>query len=295
MIRPAAGSILTGFLLFFGTQILADLPLVFLERASGRELPAAGIFLTAAAAFAAFFFYKHHFRPAFQGNLMGNLKEGLLLSMPVLLYWAGSLLLALLTGHFAFKGVTPEIVRVSVSAGVLEELAWRLGVLATLLRRWDTKEQIVPAVIFSAAVFGLIHALNALAGADPLYTALQVAETACIGVFLGAVYVRSGSLASCMLIHILHDIFAISISPEVEAGGLVTGSVTNRMTNGVPSQWHFYVFTNVWWRSINTPSTNSSSSTGDGEEEGDEPEPVERVSVGGPNVAFATFLPPNMA
>lgn len=75
---------------------------------------------------------------------------------------------------------------------------------------------------------------------------------------------------------------------------LVTGSVTNRMTNGVPSQWHFYVFTNVWWRSINTPSTNSSSSTGEGEE-GDEPEPVERVSVGGPNVAFATFLPPNMA
>ena len=137
-----------------------------------------------------------------------------------------SLVLALLTGHFAFKGVTPEIVRVSVSAGVLEELAWRLGVLATLLRRWDTKKQIVPAVIFSAAVFGLIHAFNALAGADPLYTALQVAETACIGVFLGAVYVRSGSLASCMLIHILHDVFAISISPEVEAGGLVTGSVT---------------------------------------------------------------------
>ena len=225
-IRPAAGSILTGFLLFFGPQILADLPLVFLERASGRELPAAGIFLTAAAAFAAFFFYKHHFRPAFQGNLLGNLKEGLHLGLPVLLYWAGSLLLALLTGHFAFKGVTPVIVRVSVSAGVLEELAWRLGVLATLLRRWDTKEQIVPAVIFSAAVFGLIHAFNALAGADPLYTALQVAETACIGVFLGAVYVRSGSLASCMLIHILHDVFAISISPEVEAGGLVTGSVT---------------------------------------------------------------------
>ncbi|MBR5605419.1 MAG: proprotein convertase P-domain-containing protein, partial [Verrucomicrobia bacterium] len=67
------------------------------------------------------------------------------------------------------------------------------------------------------------------------------------------------------------------------------------MTNGVPSQWHFYVFTNVWWKSINTPSTNSSSSTGEGEEEGDEPKPVERVSVGGPNVAFATFLPPNMA
>ena len=34
---------------------------------------------------------------------------------------------------------------------------------------------------------------------------------------------------------------------------------------------------------------------GGGEGEGDEPRPVERVRVGGPNVAFATFLPPNMA
>ncbi|MBO7524943.1 MAG: S8 family serine peptidase, partial [Verrucomicrobia bacterium] len=74
---------------------------------------------------------------------------------------------------------------------------------------------------------------------------------------------------------------------------LVTGSVTNRMTNGVESQWHFYVFTNVWWTNSATPSTNSSANPGEGE--GDEPRPVERVSVGGPNVAFATFLPPNMA
>lgn len=74
---------------------------------------------------------------------------------------------------------------------------------------------------------------------------------------------------------------------------LVTGSVTNRMTNGVESQWHFYVFTNVWWTNSATPSTNSSANPGEGEE--DEPRPVERVSVGGPNVAFATFLPPNMA
>ena len=81
-------------------------------------------------------------------------------------------------------------------------------------------------------------------------------------------------------------------------------------TNGVPAQWHFYVFTNSWWSVVETniSSTNTTGGTegedspDDGEEDGEDEEDnpddeptTTRVRVGGPNVAFSTFLPPNLA
>lgn len=61
--------------------------------------------------------------------------------------------------------------------------------------------------------------------------------------------------------------------------------VDDILTNGVAPQWHFYVFTNVWWAG----ATNQVEPP-----DGEEPED-NRTRVGGPYVAFATFLPPNLS
>lgn len=63
------------------------------------------------------------------------------------------------------------------------------------------------------------------------------------------------------------------------------------LTNGVPSQWHFYLFTNVWWQKIE----EGSEVPVDDWEPDAEPDEDGRMRVGGPYVAFATFLPPNLA
>lgn len=64
-------------------------------------------------------------------------------------------------------------------------------------------------------------------------------------------------------------------------------------TNGVASQWHFYVFTNIWWEEIANSSTNITTTTND--DGSVSTNDVSKYRVGGPNVAFATFSPPNLS
>lgn len=224
--HPVAQSIIIAWVLFFLPQFVSQVPLYICETVTGRDLNLAGSILTILTACTAFYLYKLRFRPLFKGTLAGSMKEGLLLGLPILLYWAATMIIALVSGNFAFKGISTGIIYTSVIAGFMEELAWRHGMISTLLRKWDTTDKIVPAVCVSAVIFGMVHALNALAGADLFHTFLQVAESTMIGIFFGAIFLRSGSLLTCMIIHTVHDIYAIAISPEVEASGLITGSIT---------------------------------------------------------------------
>ena len=81
--------------------------------------------------------------------------------------------------------------------------------------------------MLSGIVFGLIHATNVFAGADPLRTLLQVIGAVGIGVIFTAVYLRSGSILPCMFYHTLHDIIAIAGESEVTETGIITASKIN--------------------------------------------------------------------
>ena len=128
--------------------------------------------------------YKLWFRPEFSGMIPGNLKEGCILLLPAVPYWLISLGYSYV---FEKETLAPHmsgvIIRTALTAGILEELCFRGLMVTTLLRQWRKKDKYLQAAIVSGVVFGLIHATNAIVGADLVRTGMQVLDAGFIGVF----------------------------------------------------------------------------------------------------------------
>ncbi len=65
----------------------------------------------------------------------------------------------------------------------------------------------VPAVVISGLVFALAHAMN-LSGSDVSGVLIQMIGAFVMGMFLTAVYYRSGNIYSVIILHIMNDIAA---------------------------------------------------------------------------------------
>lgn len=85
--------------------------------------------------------------------------------------------------------------RLAVTAGVCEELLYR-GYLLWYLGHWFG---LVPAVLIASLVFGVGHAYQGPRG---------IAITTFVGMFMSAVYLLTGSIAACVVIHTLMDLNA---------------------------------------------------------------------------------------
>ena len=165
--------------------------------------------------------YKWWFRPEFEGMLKGDLPLGFLLGLIELGYVLISYVPNLIDGSFSIKPLVWTIILVSLTAGIKEELIFRGVIISTLMRQWKDRNLFRQAALVSGIVFGLIHAANIFAGSDPLQTLMQVLASVCVGFMFAAVYLRTGSILTCMFYHVLHDIIAISCESNVSVNGLV--------------------------------------------------------------------------
>ena len=177
--------------------------------------------------------YKWWFRPEFEGMLKGRLPLGFLLGLAELAYLLLSFVINILSGYeLNIKPMTAGILFISLAAGIGEEFVFRGVLISTLMRQWKDQNKFRTAAMISGVFFGLSHAANVLAGADPVRTLLQVIGSISVGVIFAAVYMRSGSLLPCMFYHTVHDIIAIAGESEVTENGIITGS-NLRWTDGV--------------------------------------------------------------
>ena len=149
--------------------------------------------------------YKWWFRPEFEGMLKGDLPLGFLLGLIELGYVLISYVPNLIDGSFSIKPLTLTILFVSLTAGIKEEVVFRGVIISTLMRQWKDRNLFRQAALVSGIVFGLIHAANIFAGADPLQTLFQVIGSVGVGFIFAAVYLRTGSILPCMFYHALHD------------------------------------------------------------------------------------------
>jgi hypothetical protein len=83
----------------------------------------------------------------------------------------------------------------SITAGICEEILYR-GYLIWYLDAWLP---ILPAVAIASAIFGLGHAYQGRRG---------IALTTAVGLVMSAVYLVSGSLVLCAVMHALMDIYS---------------------------------------------------------------------------------------
>ncbi len=95
-------------------------------------------------------------------------------------------------------GWTGVVLLYCVHPAVIEELAFRGVILAVLMRVLSARE----AVIASALLFMVIH-----------LTVLGFVHLFVLGVLLGWLRVRSGSLVPCMLLHFVHNLLCVLTEP----------------------------------------------------------------------------------
>ena len=142
------------------------------------------------------------------------------LLIPLCIYWV---ILFGAFGYFA-KGNPFGVISISslltaIMAGTAEEVAFREVGISYLARQWKDENKIILMAIIPAVAFSLTHVTNYLSDKN-LSTALtQTLLTLFMGIFLAAVYLRTGNIWPLILCHSLHDIMVFSAGEKMTALG----------------------------------------------------------------------------
>jgi membrane protease YdiL (CAAX protease family) len=108
--------------------------------------------------------------------------------------------------------VAAEIIVTALLAGLFEEFIFRKTIQEALLKRSKNKtgkERPIRAIVISAIIFGLVHLMNLIGGAQDLPTTIsQVIMATGAGFFFGALFYKTGSIKIPILIHFIYDIAA---------------------------------------------------------------------------------------
>ena len=206
-----------GFMIAFSSEII-EKPLNL-----NLEVTYAMMFIeTVLVAFIGLLFYKRWFKSDFAGPIKyGQCRRVIVLVLAYAVYLMFNVTCIYLT-YKSLKMPNMGLLLVALSAVVTEECAFR-GFAVTTLMRNNKKENILIPVIVPAIAFGLIHATNIFAGADPIFTVIQVFVTFGMGVALGGIYLLSGNILLPMVIHLIHDIIGLS-SGAYKDNGVFAGT-----------------------------------------------------------------------
>lgn len=129
---------------------------------------------------------------------------------------------------YAVKGTVPVIPTVTTlliafRAGAFEETVFRGIPVAIMMKNKPSRKRMWAVVIVTAAVFGLVHMGNIGAGAALSGAIVQSVNAFCLGLFLVAIYLRTGNIMLTMVSHALHDVVALT-DPEQVTGVFTTSS-----------------------------------------------------------------------
>ncbi len=98
------------------------------------------------------------------------------------------------------------IVSICIIGPILEELLFRGAIMGHMLKKYKNPKT---AILLSALIFGIIHGNPA-----------QIPFAILMGLVLGAVYYRTGSLVPCIFMHVLNNSFSTTLSnlyPDVSS------------------------------------------------------------------------------
>lgn len=126
------------------------------------------------------------------------------------------------------KLAVPSITSIctAITAGFLEEFFFRGMIIAPMMRKDADQKRVLTALLFSSAVFGLVHGTNVFAGAPVDSSIMQVGSSFALGIAFGAVFLVTGNLWAPAILHTVHDILAFSNVGSTTESGVITHGVT---------------------------------------------------------------------
>ena len=222
--HPILGAILFGFMMMAMREMIAFVLAIIHSLVLGTLSDMFNLIYVIISSAIVFLFYKWWFSKEFEGALSGgNILQGLINCWPFIIYWIITAIVLMIDGIFELKPLSMATIYASVTAGIAEELVFRHGMGSTMMRNLNRKDQIVKICLISSIVFGLFHLLNLAQGADLVSTLIQAVTASSLGVFFCAIYYSSGNLLPGIILHAVHDIYAISVTSTVSENGIVMG------------------------------------------------------------------------
>ncbi len=169
--------------------------------------------------------HKFWFRPEFKGSISFEFTRDHQFMLAAGLFLLVDIIAAVIS--YIDHGIAaPTLLGIclSLGAGTVEEVIFRVLPVSVMMRTYKDKGSYLPALILTPIIFGAIHMGNVLTGQAVGYTVLQSVSAAALGVFFGALYIRTGSIVPSMIIHVLHDF--LGCLQANQTAGVASGSVT---------------------------------------------------------------------
>ena len=169
--------------------------------------------------------FKRWFYPEYEGAFKGgkNVPRWCILSAAI----PAALLIYNLISDPSSVSMPPLVNLVAaLMAGVCEETIYRGVIASYLMRQTVAQKKILPTMLVSSLLFALIHITNVLVGAPLVMTLFQILSAFVLGLFLCALFLRSGSLIPGMIFHALYDIVAFTDTTNIGEGGVFKPTAT---------------------------------------------------------------------
>lgn len=170
--------------------------------------------------------FKVWFSPEFKGFVKPGISAKTigLIMIPFFIFIVLSVLSFLIFhGTVVFKP-TLKAVFMGLSAGFGEECMFRILALTIVMRFLKKENRALRSAVILSIVFGFSHIGNILQGADPGMTVAQVFTSLFSGLFLAAIYLRSGSVILPIFAHAFYDWVCFVTDPTLSSNGIVVGT-----------------------------------------------------------------------
>ena len=151
------------------------------------------------------------------------LGKALMLSLPAFAVVINNLpILSMLWGDaYIIHGTTAHWVWFSLQClaiGLFEEIAFRGVIFLRLAEsRRRSRPGLLISILLTSAIFGGMHVVNLLTGADPLWTILQIGYSFLIGAMCSVVLLKTANLWLCVALHAIYD-FCGMLMPTLGGG-----------------------------------------------------------------------------
>ena len=124
-----------------------------------------------------------------------------------------------------------QLIFSALDAGIMEESARYIFLLAPLIMLANKKGQVIYSILISSVIFSLLHIFNfSTPGATINAVLFQVFHAFGFGCLLGTIFLYSGKLWLPMLLHAFADFLSLSLVPLGYGGSLLDNENTGALT-----------------------------------------------------------------
>jgi len=208
--------------------MILTIPLGFLTQFPAQNTSAVNALIICALSIVILIIFNKWFSPEFDGVFKAHvpIKEILIVSATMVILVIGCIIINMVYSGLVFSP-SLTFVCLALMAGVNEETIFRAMLIPIGMRYLKGSNKALTSVIISSIIFGPIHMINILAGADPVMTIIQAFMATCGGLVLAGIYLRTGSIIPSMIAHASYDFTNFVTDPTINNSGLVVSDGGN--------------------------------------------------------------------